>query len=43
MCAGEALIRARFGITSDKDRNPIIYDHTRSDFTIENGFVFART
>ena len=42
MCAAEALMRARFAIVTDKDQQPIIYDHTRDNFTIMNGFIFAR-
>ncbi len=42
MCASEALIAARFGIVSDKDQKSIKYDHTLSDFTLENGIIMAR-
>ena len=41
-CASEALIRARFGIVTNKDREPIFYDPTLSDYTITNGLLFAR-
>lgn len=42
MCASEALMRGRFGIVSDKDMAPIIYDHTLKDFTLQNGIIMSR-
>lgn len=44
LCAAEALMRGRFGIVTDKDGQPIIYDETRTDgFTVMNGIIFSRT
>jgi fructose-1,6-bisphosphatase/inositol monophosphatase family enzyme len=34
MCAVDALMRGRLGITSNKDKKPIIYDHKLDDYTI---------
>ena len=43
VCANEALIRGRFGIVTDKDKKPIIYEtNERKDFTIPNGLIIAR-
>lgn len=42
MCASEALIEAKMGICVDADGNPLKYDHTRSDFTVEGGIVIAK-
>ena len=43
MCAAEALMRARFGIVTDKDRKLINYDHTLEDFTLPHGIIMSRT
>jgi len=43
MCAAEALMRARFGIVTDKNRAPIDYDHTLNDYTLPNGIIMSRT
>jgi hypothetical protein len=43
MCAVDALMRGRMGISSDKDRKPLYYDHTLDDFTITNGIIMARS
>jgi 3'-phosphoadenosine 5'-phosphosulfate (PAPS) 3'-phosphatase len=43
-CAVEALIRGRFGIATDKDRKPVIYEPSPTgDMTIPNGFIIARS
>ena len=42
MCASEALIQAKMGIVSDADSNPLIYDHTKKDFTIREGIIVAK-
>lgn len=42
-CAVEALIRGRFGIVTDKDKNPVIYKaNEEGDYTIPNGLIIAR-
>ena len=43
MCAAEALMRGRFGVVTDKDKKPIIYEHLTDDYTIPNGILFARS
>ena len=43
MCAAEALMKAKFGIITDKDKNPIIYSNEGDDYTIPNGILFARS
>lgn len=43
MCAGEALMRGRLGLISNKDQEPIIYQLDKGqDATIHNGIIFAR-
>jgi 3'-phosphoadenosine 5'-phosphosulfate (PAPS) 3'-phosphatase len=42
MCGAEALIRARLGVCTDKDKNPIIFDPNTSDFSIPNGMLHSR-
>lgn len=42
MCASEALMMAKMGIVTDANRKPIIYDHTKSNFTIREGIVVAK-
>jgi 3'-phosphoadenosine 5'-phosphosulfate (PAPS) 3'-phosphatase len=45
-CAAEALIRGRFGVVTDKDCQPVIYDATGAgtgNFTIQNGLIMARS
>jgi 3'-phosphoadenosine 5'-phosphosulfate (PAPS) 3'-phosphatase len=41
MCATEALMRARYGVATDKDGEPLLYDDKQEDFTIKNGFIMA--
>jgi len=44
VCAVEAMIRGRFGIATDKDRLPIIYEPAeKGNFTIPNGLILARS
>eukprot|EP00347_Sterkiella_histriomuscorum_P005289 403357170 len=43
MCASEALIRGRFGIITNKDRQPIVYEENLQDYTILNGIMMARS
>ncbi len=43
MCAAEALMKARFGIITDKDRNQIEYLHKTDDYTIPNGVIFGQS
>lgn len=42
LCAGEALLQSMMGVVCDSNHKPLIYDHTRKDFTIENGIVVAK-
>lgn len=42
MCASEALIQAKMGIVTDANRRPLIYDHTKKDFTIREGIIVAK-
>jgi len=30
------------GVVCDSNYKPLVYDHTRKDFTIENGIVVAK-
>jgi hypothetical protein len=42
MCAAEALIQGCMGIVADAKSRPLIYDHTKSNFTIREGIVVAK-
>jgi len=42
MCAAEALIQARMGIVTDAHSSPLIYDHTKSNYTIREGIIVAK-
>ena len=42
MCASEALIEAKMGICVDAKGKPLIYDHTRDDYTINEGIQIAK-
>ena len=42
MCASEALIQAKMGIVADADSRPLIYDHTKDNYTIREGIVVAK-
>ena len=44
ICAVEALVRGRFGVVTDKDKNPVIYEPgPGGDMTIPNGLIIARS
>ena len=42
MCASEALIEAKMGVCTAADGQPLIYDHTKSDFTINEGIIISK-
>jgi hypothetical protein len=42
MCASEALIQAKMGIVTDASSRPLIYDHTKDNYTIREGIVVAK-
>jgi hypothetical protein len=42
MCASEALMLARMGVVTDANQRPIIYDHTKSNYTIREGIIMAK-
>jgi 3'-phosphoadenosine 5'-phosphosulfate (PAPS) 3'-phosphatase len=43
VCANEALVRGRFGVVTDKDKKPIIYETSeKNNFTLPNGLIIAR-
>ena len=42
MCASEALIQAKMGIVTDAHCQPLIYDHTKENFTIREGIIVAK-
>ena len=42
MCASEALIEAKMGICVDASGKPLVYDHNREDFTINEGIIIAK-
>ena len=42
MCASEALIEAKMGICVDALGKPLIYDHTKYDYTINEGIQIAK-
>lgn len=42
MCASEALIEAKMGICVDAYGKPLIYDHTKDNYTINEGIQIAK-
>ena len=42
MCAGEALLQSMMGVVCDANHKPLIYDHTRDDFTVDGGIVISK-
>jgi 3'(2'), 5'-bisphosphate nucleotidase len=42
MCASEALIEAKMGICVDASGKPLIYDHNKSNYTINEGIIIAK-
>jgi len=42
MCASEALMLARMGVVTDASQRPIIYDHTKNNYTIREGIIMAK-
>lgn len=43
MCASEALIQAKMGIVTDANQRPLIYDHTKDNYTIREGIIVAKS
>lgn len=39
LCAGEALLQAMMGVVCDANNRPLIYDHTKTSFTIKEGIL----
>jgi 3'-phosphoadenosine 5'-phosphosulfate (PAPS) 3'-phosphatase len=42
LCAGEALVQAMMGVVTDANNQPIIYDHTKTNFTIKEGILIHK-
>lgn len=42
MCASEALIQAKMGIVADASCRPLLYDHTKDNYTIREGIIVAK-
>lgn len=42
MCASEALMQAKMGIVTDANQRPLLYDHTKENFTIREGIIVAK-
>lgn len=42
MCASEALLQAKLGIVTDANQRPLLYDHTKTNFTIREGIIVAK-
>eukprot|EP00347_Sterkiella_histriomuscorum_P009337 403341598 len=42
MCASEALLTAKMGIVTDAYQRPLIYDHTKKNYTIRDGIIVAK-
>jgi 3'-phosphoadenosine 5'-phosphosulfate (PAPS) 3'-phosphatase len=42
MCASEALIQAKMGVVTDAKSRPLLYDHTKENFTVMEGIVTAK-
>ena len=43
LCGVDALIKSRLGITSNKNRKPLIYDDKAKNFTVRDGIIMARS
>ena len=43
MCPVDALIKGTYGITSNKNREPLTYDDLDTDFTMHNGIIMSRS
>ena len=43
VCAVDTLIKSRFGVTSNKNREAIKYEDKTEDFTMHNGIIMARS
>jgi 3'-phosphoadenosine 5'-phosphosulfate (PAPS) 3'-phosphatase len=42
MCASEALIEAKMGICVNANGGPFIYDHNKTDYTVDGGIIIAK-
>lgn len=42
MCASEALILAMMGVVTDANKKPLVYDHTKTNFTIREGIIISK-
>lgn len=42
MCGSEAILAARFGITTDAELNPLYYNHDANHHTLKNGIISAK-
>lgn len=42
MCASEALLTAKMGIVTDAYSRPLMYDHTKTNYTIRDGIIVAK-
>lgn len=42
LCAGEALIQSMMGVVSNANGKPLIYDHTKDNFTIKEGIIISK-
>ena len=41
-CGPEALLRARFAKCTNKNGDPIMYEHQRGEYTIRKGLIYAQ-
>lgn len=42
MCASEALVMAKMGVVTDAYQRPLIYDHTKKNYTIREGIIVTK-
>lgn len=42
MCASEALLLSMMGVVTDANKKPLIYDHTKNNFTIREGIIIGK-
>jgi 3'-phosphoadenosine 5'-phosphosulfate (PAPS) 3'-phosphatase len=42
LCAGEALLQSMMGIITNANGKPVIYDHTKDNFTISEGIIVSK-
>jgi len=42
MCGSEAILQSRFGIVTDAQKSPLLYDHEVTQHTLSNGIIASK-